>query len=235
MKNFSKAILVIFLLPVVSLGTYVYAKTTVDHFMITGLISPAGPKTLKGALESKLKVKVVKLDLNHTSSGWPEMSIEYDSSSISRDDIEKLIGSTEDPAGHKYGVYKGKLQTNAAMLKEEEKAMAALGPKTVEYPKLKNPITSSAESTGRGKTLYDDNCARCHAMDGSGNGPTVHAFTTSPRQLWTWYNADSSVDGYLFWFITNGRSDMPPWGIVFSENQRWDLVNYIKTLKKPAK
>ena len=235
MKNLPRAILIILLLPLLSLSNQVYAKTVVDNFMITGLISPAGPKTLKNALESKLKVKVVGLNLNHTSSGWPEISIEFDSSSVSRKDIEQLVAATEDPAGHKYSVYKGKLQTNASLLKEEEKVMAVLGPKTVDYPKMKNPIAASAESNSRGKKLYGDNCARCHAMNGSGNGPTVNAFTTSPRQLWTWHNADSSVDGYLFWFITNGRSDMPPWGIVFSENQRWDLVNYIKTLKKPAK
>ena len=33
--------------------------------------------------------------------------------------------------------------------------------------------------------------------------------------------------------ITNGRTDMPPWGVILSENERWDLVNYIKTFAPP--
>jgi mono/diheme cytochrome c family protein len=33
--------------------------------------------------------------------------------------------------------------------------------------------------------------------------------------------------------ITEGRSDMPPWGVILLENQRWDVINYIKTLTKP--
>ncbi len=60
----------------------------------------------------------------------------------------------------------------------------------------------------------------------------AHGITTFPRQLWVWNNSDSSADGYLFWFITNGRNEMPPWGLILSENDRWDVINYIKTLTK---
>jgi len=52
--------------------------------------------------------------------------------------------------------------------------------------------------------------------------------------LWAWNNTGPETDGYLFWFITNGRSDMPPWGLILSENNRWDLINYIKTIKNPS-
>jgi len=27
---------------------------------------------------------------------------------------------------------------------------------------------------------------------------------------------------------------MPPWGLILSENNRWDLINYIKTIKNPG-
>jgi mono/diheme cytochrome c family protein len=50
-----------------------------------------------------------------------------------------------------------------------------------------------------------------------------------------WKGADASADGYLFWFITNGRTDMPAWGVVLSKKERWDLINYIKTLEAPKK
>jgi Cytochrome c, mono- and diheme variants len=51
--------------------------------------------------------------------------------------------------------------------------------------------------------------------------------------LWAWYKADSAADSYLYWIIENGKSDMPPWGLILSEEERWDLINYVKTIKKP--
>ena len=235
MKNIFTTISSLLVLSLLTMSTSLYAKTVTSKFKIEGLISEASPKTLKSALESTLKVKVVNLNLNKTDSGWPEMSIEYDSASVSDEAIEKLIASTEDPAGHKYKVHKGKLQPNAPLTKEEQEIATVLGPKEDNFPKLTNPVAASAESVGRGKALYDENCARCHGMNGSGYGPAVHAFTTWPRQLWVWSSVGASADSYLFGFITNGKSDMPPWGVIFSENQRWDLVNYIKTLKPPVK
>jgi mono/diheme cytochrome c family protein len=38
-------------------------------------------------------------------------------------------------------------------------------------------------------------------------------------------------DGELFWKISNGRGAMPPWKHL-PENDRWDIVNYIRTLQK---
>jgi mono/diheme cytochrome c family protein len=202
-------------------------------FEIEGLISPASPKALTAELESQLKVKVVNLNLKNTSSGWPVLSIEFDSGKLSREDIEQAIATIEDPAGHKYRVHKGPPMVNAPFTGEENKAMAMLGPAAPDIPVLVNPIDASNESLGRGKKLFENYCATCHGLSGGGYGPAAHGITTFPRKLWAWYNTDSATDGYLYWFITNGRNEMPPWGIVLSENERWDVINYIKTLKQP--
>jgi mono/diheme cytochrome c family protein len=99
---------------------------------------------------------------------------------------------------------------------------------------MKNPITDKAASASRGGKLFVNNCAKCHGLSGNGYGTVAHSFTTWPRQLWVWNNTGEETDGYLFWFITNGRSDMPPFGLILSENNRWDLINYIKTIKNPG-
>ena len=104
---------------------------------------------------------------------------------------------------------------------------------TPDIPEMTNPVPATAESHERGEKLYLTYCSKCHGANGSGAGPSAHGFSTDPRQLWAWHNADKTADPYLYWFITNGRSDMPPWGVVLSENERWDLVNYIKTIKPP--
>jgi mono/diheme cytochrome c family protein len=230
-----KASLISMLPLLLAIGSAAYAETVIEEFKIEGLISPASPKALKSALEEKLQVKVVGLNLKNTESGWPVIQVQFDSTVVSKDKIEQVIAATADPAGQKYKVHKGPLNANAALLEEEQKAVAMLGPKAEEIPNLTNPIPASDASAARGKQLYENNCAKCHGLSGNGYGPSTHAFTTHVRPLWVWGNADASADGYLFWFITNGRTDMPPWGLILSENERWDLVNYIRTMKALAK
>lgn len=209
------------------------AARKVENFEIEGLISAASPKALSAGLESKLKVKVLSLNLKNTESGWPVLSVEFDSGQVSRKDIEQAIATIEDPAGHNYRVHMGPPVRNAPYTAEETKAIKALGPASPNIPSITNPIKSSDESRGRGKKLFEANCAACHGLNGGGQGPSAQGITTFPRQLWAWSKSDSSSDGYLYWFITNGRNEMPPWGLVLSENERWDLINYIKSLKRP--
>ena len=210
------------------------AALTTEKFEIEGLISPASPTTLIAALEENLKVKVVNLNLKNTESGWPVLSVEFDTDKLSREEVENAISVIEDPAGHKYRVRKGPPTNNTAYTEEEKTAMTLFGPAPPNISVIANPVEASAESIRRGKTLYENYCTTCHGLSGGGQGPAAHGIMTFPRQLWVWNNADSSADGYLYWFITNGRNEMPPWGVILSETERWDVINYIKTLKKPG-
>ncbi len=231
-RIFSLNLLVILLTALTSTSTF--AARSVEMFQIEGLISAASPKALTEELERELNAKVINLNLKNTESGWPVLSVEFDSGQLSRGDIEKTIAGIEDPAGHKYKVHQGAPFNNAAFTDEELKAMELFGPAPPDIPAVTNPINSSQESVGRGKIVFDVNCATCHGISGNGQGPAAHGITTFPRQLWVWNNTDSSTDGYLYWFVTNGRNEMPPWGLVLSENERWDVINYIKTLQQPG-
>ena len=211
-----------------------FAGTMNAEFKIEGLISSASPKALKSALEEKLAVKIIGLNLKDTDSGWPVLKVEFDPEVVARDKIEEVINDAKDPAGHHYKVHKGPLLSNAPLTEEENQALAKLGPVSVTIPQLENTMLDSSESAGRGEKLFRKNCTKCHGRSGNGFGPVAHGFTTWPRQLWSWNSTGPETDGYLFWFITNGRSVMPPWGIILSEDERWDLVSYIKTLKSPA-
>ena len=152
---------------------------------------------------------------------------------ISKEKIESTIGEIEDPAGHKYKVHKGPLIANADLIDEENQAMAVLGDLTMDLKQVKNPTVDLDSSINRGKDMFVKNCAKCHGLNGNGYGVVAHGFATWPRQLWVWHNADSAADTYLYWILENGKGDMPPWGLILSENERWDLINYIKTIKKP--
>ncbi|MBT7809701.1 MAG: hypothetical protein HN550_00030, partial [Deltaproteobacteria bacterium] len=58
-----------------AVSNVVFAGTVEEEFKIEGLISPASPKALKYALENKLEVKVIDLNLKSTKTGWPVLRV----------------------------------------------------------------------------------------------------------------------------------------------------------------
>src|SRR5271156_6531198 len=95
--------------------------------------------------------------------------------------------------------------------------------------KMKNPLASNADAAQAGANLYAKKCALCHGDKGQGVG-NIPALAKNPTQ--------AATDGAIFWFITKGAVDngMPSWASL-PENQRWQIVTYIKALgtgKAPA-
>jgi mono/diheme cytochrome c family protein len=98
--------------------------------------------------------------------------------------------------------------------------------------KAKNPVAAAerAKSAERGKALAATNCAPCHGPGGKGDGPGAAALPKKPAD-WTAKNVQGEADGSLFVKISDGTPPMPPWASL-PEKDRWDLVNYIKSLGK---
>jgi mono/diheme cytochrome c family protein len=96
----------------------------------------------------------------------------------------------------------------------------------------KNPITSNPDSIASGQKLYTKTCAMCHGKTGDADGPAVIELNIHPAKLSDPDLATES-DGALFWKITTGKKPMPAYGRRLSETDRWNLVNYIRTLSKP--
>ena len=42
----------------------------------------------------------------------------------------------------------------------------------------------------------------------------------------------NQTDGELFWKISEGRKPMPLAKITLTDDQRWDVINYVRTFKK---
>lgn len=92
-----------------------------------------------------------------------------------------------------------------------------------------NPVLMSAASILRGRYLFMANCANCHGSRADGKGPDASEMDPRPTNLKVM--AGHHSDGDLAWKIKTGRGDMPGWEKVLSENQIWDLVNFIQNLK----
>ncbi len=103
-----------------------------------------------------------------------------------------------------------------------------------EADNLKNPYAGNTTVLKEGKQLYTANCAPCHGSKGRGDGPAAAALNPKPAD----HSSDivqKETDGSLFWKISEGHNPMPEYKLALTDNQRWELVNYIRTLAKNPK
>ena len=92
-----------------------------------------------------------------------------------------------------------------------------------------NPIAADAGSVKRGEDIFLANCAACHGVNGGGDGPTAEWMFPPPGSLPS--AVSSLTPGDLAYRITNGLvgTRMPAFAATLSENDRWDLVNYLRS------
>jgi mono/diheme cytochrome c family protein len=95
----------------------------------------------------------------------------------------------------------------------------------------KNPIAPTRESISAGQKIYSKTCMMCHGKSGDADGPAVIELNIHPAKLSDPQLANEP-DGALFWKITTGKKPMPAYGKRLSETDRWNLVNYVRTLSK---
>jgi mono/diheme cytochrome c family protein len=94
-----------------------------------------------------------------------------------------------------------------------------------------NPVKADDASIARGAELYSINCKMCHGQTAEGNGPIAAFLANKPANL-TSPVVQSKSDGSIFLTISNGvAGKMPALNENFLVSERWDLVNFIRTLK----
>ena len=96
-------------------------------------------------------------------------------------------------------------------------------------PKLTYVGTDDKESIARGQKLFTQHCQKCHGETGVGNGPLAKEMKIKPANLQT--ITGNITNTYLVVQINNGKGAMPSWQDFLSQEQSYDLTNYIRTLK----
>jgi len=93
----------------------------------------------------------------------------------------------------------------------------------------KNPNACDDKSIAAGKLVYDKQCLSCHGPQGHGDGTAAKDLNPKPHDL-----ADAAIqsqsDGALFWKITEGRKPMPTFDKLITDDERWNVVNFVRTL-----
>jgi copper transport protein len=102
-----------------------------------------------------------------------------------------------------------------------------------EATRVRSPILVNDENLLAGRTIFSQHCVVCHGPQGKGNG--VLAATLNPRPVDLTIHARLHPEGALFWWVTNGvkGTAMPSFETQLSETQRWQVVQFIRTLGLP--
>ena|ERR1700730_11746072 len=95
---------------------------------------------------------------------------------------------------------------------------------------LKNPLFINPSTEQKGRELYQLYCRSCHGETGlgdgaagrEGNGPKPANFHNEKLQR--------QSDGALFWKLNTGRDNMPSFKQALTEEQRWQLISFIRIL-----
>lgn len=114
-------------------------------------------------------------------------------------------------------------------------------------PRAADPALSEDESSGgsgltglaRGESLYTKNCASCHGARGGGDGPVAASLVPQPAKHSDGGYMNALSNDHLYKVIAEGgtavgkSSMMAPWGMTFSEEEIWDVIEFLRTLADP--
>lgn len=91
-------------------------------------------------------------------------------------------------------------------------------------------LTNPSEEIVQGETIYQEYCASCHGESGDGNGSEASALSTQPSDFTDQeFMANISAE-QLFTSISSGTADMPAFEEELSEQDRWALTSFLRSL-----
>ncbi|MBI4927690.1 MAG: cytochrome c [Anaerolineae bacterium] len=104
-----------------------------------------------------------------------------------------------------------------------------------DYAGKTNPVAGDQAAIDAGKALYETNCLSCHGEKGLGDGPAGASLDPHPGNLQA-ASKDAS-EAYLYWVVDAGgtaagrSASMASYNGVLSEEEIWQILAYVKTLK----
>ena len=97
-----------------------------------------------------------------------------------------------------------------------------------------NPLSGNAQAIVQGKQLFTNMCAVCYGNTGKGNGAAGVALKPKPADFLS-AKIRKESDGALYWKLTQGKAPMASYQAALSDQQRWELINYIRELERKYK
>jgi mono/diheme cytochrome c family protein len=95
---------------------------------------------------------------------------------------------------------------------------------------LKNPVPPTGASIVEGKALFGINCVICHGATSAERGPVGKKLVPPPPAL-DHNMVQGLTDSTIFKAITFGFGRMPVFQDKLTPQERWNLVNFLRTRK----
>lgn len=178
---------------------------------------------------------LVALALGCTPSGHPELHKEPNVELI-QDMMEQIALKPQD-------FEPGARDTSASRLPPEGTVPVGFKP----YPFRMNPVAAAAnlknphagqmspEILANGRQKFETYCAVCHGYEGKGDGPVAVKMALKPPPVIS-EKVIGLNDGAIYHIISDGQGVMASYAYqLVNENDRWAIVNYVRSLQKLAK
>jgi cytochrome c5 len=88
-----------------------------------------------------------------------------------------------------------------------------------------SPFKFTADSIKKGETIYIKNCQSCHGNPGKKNWAKITPEPGDPASD----RFQAQTDGEMYFRITSGKTPMPEFRNILSENERWNVVAYVRS------
>ena len=170
---------------------------------------------------------------DHAEEGKAAAGDESDEAAEGHEDMdEEPMAGDDDPAADEHAEegdeMAGDMHEEAAEGHEDMAAMHGIPP---EAAAVENLVETDESSVARGAELFQVNCVVCHGPNGAGDGPAAGGLEPKPANLSEGHVQENS-DGSLFYIISEGSAGtaMPSWKTNIGEEDRWHLVNFLRTL-----
>ena len=99
---------------------------------------------------------------------------------------------------------------------------------------LRNPVARTPDKLNQAQQLFKTNCAACHGAEGKGNGIVKGYFErygAQPPVDFSQQRTKDRTEGQIWWIISNGLGNMPPWKNLLTEDERWLLAQFVRDVR----
>ena len=105
-----------------------------------------------------------------------------------------------------------------------------------DFKDKKNPLAGKDDAIKAGEGVFKAQCVACHGAEADGNSDAGKALTPPAGNLRA-SDFQAMSDGYVFWRVSKGGaganiagSAMQPFETTLSEDQRWQVIAYLRSL-----
>lgn len=109
------------------------------------------------------------------------------------------------------------------------------GDKPVTPIQISHKISNTSLAIANGQKIYAQYCFQCHGEKGNGNGPMAKDLSPRPRDLTkeeSFFGGYADEDIYLRIATGLAGTAMPSFEKIITDEQKWELVYYVKSLAK---